>query len=59
MSLKEEQIPERWYPRRYDIYGGSHQILHIMVILAGLAHMKGLIRAFDLSHTNASPCSNI
>jgi adiponectin receptor len=40
-------IPEKWYPQRFDFCGSSHQILHIMVILAGLAHMFGL---FHLSH---------
>lgn len=28
-------------------YGGSHQIFHVMVILAGLVHMEGLLRALD------------
>ena len=45
------RIPERWYPRRHDIYGNSHQILHIMVIFAGLTHLAGLLSAFHYLHT--------
>lgn len=48
--LKITQVPERWYPLRHDIYGSSHQILHFMVIFAALAHMFGLLRAFDHLH---------
>lgn len=51
------QIPEKWFPRRHDILGSSHQILHFMVIFAGLAHMAGLLRAFDHIHTGKSHCS--
>src|SRR5437588_9751981 len=40
-------IPERWCPYKYDCVGWSHQIFHFIVILAGLAHMVGLLSAFD------------
>ena len=39
------RFPEKLRPLRYDIYGSSHQVLHVAVILAGLAHMFGLFRA--------------
>ena len=51
------KIPERWFPRRYDIVGSSHQILHFMVIFAGLAHMIGLVKAFDYLHPQDMPCT--
>jgi len=51
------RIPERWYPLRHDIYGGSHQILHFMVIFAGIAHMFGLLSAFDFIHAQINPCA--
>ena len=44
------QVPERWHQEKYDIFGSSHQVLHVMVILAGLAHMLGLLSAFDYIH---------
>ncbi|PMD61317.1 Hly-III related protein [Hyaloscypha bicolor E] len=56
-SAYATRIPERWYPRRHDIYGSSHQILHFMVIFAGLTHMIGLLSAFDYLHTQISPCT--
>ena len=51
------RVPERFYPGTFDIYGSSHQILHVMVILAGLAHMFGLFSAFDYVHSQLSPCT--
>ncbi|KAH8592041.1 hemolysin-III related-domain-containing protein [Bisporella sp. PMI_857] len=50
------RIPERWYPLRHDIFGSSHQILHFMVIFAGLTHMFGLLSAFDFLHMQTAPC---
>ncbi|KAK6592091.1 hemolysin III family channel protein [Botrytis cinerea] len=50
------RIPEKWFPRRHDILGSSHQILHFMVIFAGLAHMAGLLRAFDHIHSDTFQC---
>lgn len=51
------QIPEKIRPYRYDIFGSSHQVLHFAVMLAGLAHMFGLFRAFDHIRTASSLCS--
>lgn len=50
------QFPEASYPYTFDIFGGSHQIFHIMVILAGLAHMVGLLQAFDYTHASGLQC---
>lgn len=51
------RVPEKLRPLKYDIYGSSHQMLHIAVVLAGLAHMFGLFRAFDYLHTYGSVCA--
>ncbi|CAL8576031.1 hypothetical protein XPA_001923 [Xanthoria parietina] len=50
------RIPEKLCPYRYDIFGSSHQILHVAVVLAGVAHMVGLFRAFQFHHTQGSLC---
>lgn len=50
------RIPEKLRPLKYDINGSSHQVLHVAVILAGLAHMFGLFRAFDSFHTHGLMC---
>ena len=39
------RVPEKLRPLEYDFYGNSHQVLHVAVVLAGLAHMFGLFRA--------------
>lgn len=55
LMLTSAQIPEKVWPENFDIIGSSHQILHIMVILAGWVHFDGLLRAFDFIHsTNSS-----
>jgi len=41
------RVPERWYPRMFDIYGSSHQIMHVLVALGALSHATGLLKAFD------------
>ena len=51
------RVPEKLWPLEYDIYGSSHQVLHVAVVLAGLAHMFGLFRAFDYLHTHSSACT--
>lgn len=35
------------YPRRFDIYGSSHQIMHVLVVCDAFSHMIGLVKAFD------------
>lgn len=50
------RIPEKWYPVRYDFFGSSHQILHFMVIFAGIAHLFGLLRAYRYSHSKLGQC---
>jgi adiponectin receptor len=37
------QIPERWFPTRFDFVGASHQIFHLLVLAAGLVHYRALI----------------
>ncbi|KAM3072694.1 hypothetical protein ACMFMF_007028 [Clarireedia jacksonii] len=52
------RIPEKWYPNQHDLFGSSHQIFHVMVVLAGLAHMFGLLRAFDHVHSSGFGCTS-
>jgi adiponectin receptor len=50
------QIPERWCRRRFDILGASHQIFHLMVVLAALTYTQGILQAFDFVHENDHTC---
>ncbi|KAJ4305437.1 hypothetical protein N0V90_000968 [Kalmusia sp. IMI 367209] len=44
------RFPERVSPGKFDIWGSSHQIFHILVVMAAMAHLVGLLRAFDYEH---------
>lgn len=44
------RVPERWAPGKFDIVGHSHQIFHVLVVIAAMAHLRGLIVAFDYWH---------
>ena len=46
-AIYAARIPERWYPKTFDIYGSSHQIMHIFVALGAYSHATGLVKAFD------------
>ncbi|KAL7134474.1 hypothetical protein ABFS83_11G029000 [Erythranthe nasuta] len=37
------RIPERWKPGKFDIVGHSHQIFHVFVVLAALAHSASIL----------------
>lgn len=50
------KFPERWFKKTFDILGASHQWLHIMVVLAGLAHVMGILTAFDFLHAHPNEC---
>ncbi|PQE10781.1 hemolysin-III family protein [Rutstroemia sp. NJR-2017a BBW] len=39
--------PESWLPGYFDILGNSHQIFHVLVVLAMALHLVGLLQAFD------------
>jgi len=50
------KYPEKRFLRRFDIFGASHQILHVMVVLAGLAHTFSVLQAFDFLHEHGDTC---
>lgn len=39
------RFPERWYPYRFDFFGASHQLFHVFVLAAGVAHYRALALA--------------
>ncbi|KAF8884916.1 hemolysin-III related-domain-containing protein [Gymnopilus junonius] len=41
--LYANRIPERFAPGRFDLFLASHQIFHFCVVLAALAHYKGVL----------------
>ncbi|KAK8089649.1 hemolysin III family channel protein [Apiospora hydei] len=43
--------PERSFPEKFDIWGSSHQLFHILILFAALSHLIGMAKAFDYHHT--------
>ena len=49
-NFSKERWPERSWPGSFDIWGSSHQIFHILVVMAAASHLYGLLKAFDYHH---------
>lgn len=50
------RVPERWAPRVFDVYGASHQIFHVAVMVAAWIHYDGLLAAFRLVRDRPDVC---
>ncbi|KAK1759180.1 hemolysin-III related-domain-containing protein [Echria macrotheca] len=50
--------PERRSPGTFDIWGSSHQIFHVCVVLAAASHLHGMGRAFDFHHSIGANCNS-
>lgn len=50
------RIPERLSPGTFDYFLASHQIFHLFVLAAALAHYAGVLTAFDHWHRRVSGC---
>jgi len=46
------RIPERFAPGRFDVFGSSHQIFHVLVLAAAVTHLVGLTKAFGFRHSS-------
>jgi adiponectin receptor len=53
-TLYAARVPERLSPGSFDIVGSSHQIFHVLVVCAAVAHLAGLLRAFDYRHSGVA-----
>ncbi|KAB5539506.1 hemolysin-III related-domain-containing protein [Coniochaeta sp. 2T2.1] len=49
--LYAARFPERVSPGTFDIWGSSHQIFHVFVVLAAVSHLYGMTKAFDFHHS--------
>ncbi|EIW78393.1 HlyIII-domain-containing protein [Coniophora puteana RWD-64-598 SS2] len=50
------RIPERLSPGRFDHFFASHQIFHVCVVIAALAHWVCLVSAFQHWHSRPDVC---
>lgn len=39
-------------PGTFDIYGSSHQLFHVLVVMATVLHLVGIFEAFDYNYYN-------
>lgn len=44
------RFPERCAPGKFDIWGHSHQLFHVLVVIAALCHLNGLMKSYNLVH---------
>ncbi|QRD93110.1 hemolysin-III related protein [Aspergillus flavus] len=51
VSLYAFRIPERLASGRFDIWGSSHQIFHVVILCAMYAHLTALLQGFTTCHT--------
>ena len=56
LIINEAQIPERWMPYRFDLFGASHQIFHFAVMGVAVIHFLGLLRAFQHARMRRDVC---
>lgn len=45
-----ERCPERFAPGRFDLFGTSHQIFHVMILFAAYAHWCAIAEGFRYWH---------
>lgn len=41
------RFPERFFPKKFDFFGSSHNIHHFCVIIAGLVHFYGAMSNYN------------
>jgi len=51
------RIPERLIPGKCDLWGQSHQIFHVLVVLAALLHLKGVYAMADYRFSPEGACN--
>ncbi|CCE65606.1 hypothetical protein TPHA_0M00290 [Tetrapisispora phaffii CBS 4417] len=44
------RYPERICPGAFDLWGHSHQIFHVFVVIAAYSHFHGLLSAYEYAH---------
>ena len=45
-----KRIPEEWHPGKYGIWGCSHQIFHVLVVVATCIHSLGIKSALEYDY---------
>jgi len=45
-----ERFPERLIPGKFDLVGSSHQIFHVLILIAAAMHYLSVLKAFKFAH---------
>lgn len=51
-NTEQTRIPERFSPGSFDVWGGSHQIFHVLIVIASCLHAVAIFNAFHFAHTS-------
>lgn len=55
LTITQVRWPERRASKTFDIWGSSHQIFHVLILMAAGSHLYGMTRAFDFHHGPLGP----
>lgn len=58
-AIYAARVPERLRPGKFDMFGSSHQIFHVLVVCAAVAHLTGLLKAFDYRYSGTAEICQI
>lgn len=50
-----QRIPEKYRPRKHDIFGASHQIFHVLVVCGVVFHYIGCVQSYYYRAENTCP----
>jgi len=50
------RFPETKWPGKYDIWGSSHQIFHVLVVIAAATHFSGVWSAYAWNYEHSRQC---
>lgn len=57
-SIYASRVPEKWFPGRLDHWFHSHQVWHVLIILAAFCHYKGSLHTLH-NRLTLDSCSQI
>lgn len=55
----DTRFPESVWPGKFDIWGSSHQIFHVLVVFGGTVHMLGVWSAYSWNYHHNRECAFI
>ena len=50
------QVPERCFPRTFDLLGQSHNWMHVLVLIGALVRLRGLVETARLWQEGIATC---